>query len=418
MKHLKISQTQAGLLLTIVTRGIAVMGGVALSLVVARALGPDGLGQFTIYLTILSVAALVGRRGLDLVLIREVAKHSDVSQQRHAYQLLLEAFWESRVSIALVGIVALLFLYSGIVGDYTTADYLLFTLVLPAFAGVSLYAGYLKGLNKSWLAALIEIGGASGVTAVILVLGYGATKTFSVTAIIAAFTIVQVGILGLMAVGHTRQQISRSTPVLDQTGAFYFMTNAVSVFLTQAGAFLLIAPFVSEAAIGMLRAVERLGLLVSFSSLAVNPFIAPLAVKKYRTGDIVAFRTFLYKVLIVSGGLALLPFAILIFFQAEALSFFGEEFKAALPYLPPMLIGNFVFAVLAPCTMISSMCNREKAVSFYSLISLCLAIPLYPLASYWFGAWGFVWTYIAITLMRALSIAVVTFRNMPSADTN
>ena len=96
-------------------------------------------------------------------------------------------------------------------------------------------------------------------------------------------------------------------------GQLDFSLIVLATFLTKAGSFLLAAPFLSEVDLGLLRAAERLALLVSFPMLAINPIIAPGIVRLSRGGDAAGLRRLVLRAVTASSGIAaclLLPLLI------------------------------------------------------------------------------------------------------------
>lgn len=183
-----------------------------------------------------------------------------------------------------------------------------------------------------------------------------------------------------------------------------FMLIAMASFLIKSGSFLLAAPFLSEADLGLLRASERLALLVSFSVLAINPVIAPRIVRLSRGGDPTGLRRLTGRAVLVSTGIAACVLVPLMIWPDRALALMGAEFAAAVPYLRVMACAQFLAAAIGPLAMMLNMSGRERVSMWINLATLALAAALVPGPSLAYGATGFAMAYAGIISIRTLFV--------------
>jgi len=200
-----------------------------------------------------------------------------------------------------------------------------------------------------------------------------------------------------------------------QVGEIPFTLIAISSYLIQSGSFLLAAPFLSEGDLGLLRAAERLALLVSFPVLAVIPVIAPRVVRLYRTGENVGLKRLMAISMVVCGGIAGLVLLCMLAWPERALALIGQEFESAASFLKIMAIAHFVAATFGPLIGLLHSSGRERVSMYINLGTLAVALVLVPVMTVSAGPYGFSVAYGTIIALRLSLIAGVVLLNGPIA---
>jgi len=407
---------------TMMARGLAALGGALLSIVVARLAGAEGLGQFAVFLSLLGALAILARHGKDMLLIRAVAWAEGRADAATSVALLGHGALRVAGVAVVLGLGGSALLASGWLGTAFTGTVALMPLALLLLTLLALVSGYAKGRSRAWLAPLFEIGGISMVAALIL-----AGTAFLITdlgeAAIAGAFLAALGLLILMAgamlwrdmpVGAPLPRLEPAQKAELRSGQVDFTLIALATFLTQAGSFVLAAPFLTEADLGLMRAAERLALLVSFPMLAINPVIAPRIVQLSRGGDAAGLRRLTLRALVASTGIAACVLLPLLIFPERALALMGAEFAAAVPYLRLMAVAQFLAAVIGPLAMMLTMSGRERVSMWINLGTLALAFVLVPSLSMAHGASGFALAYASIIVTRLGLIGAVVFLTGPA----
>lgn len=401
-------------------RGGSALGGILLSLIIARLSGADGLGQFAVFTALLGTLSLLALHGTDILMIRAVAWADGQGKAGSTLGLL----WHGAVPVLFVSLamggVGSLILASGLLGTPFPGAVMLMPLVLVMQATLALIAGYAKGRTRAWLAPAFEIGGVSLFGALILLLISQAQPSIGRSGIMGAFIaalLISGAIAASMLLRDWRRFPQRTASDDQKTelrsGRLDFTLIAVATFVAQAGSFLLAAPFLSETDLGLLRGAERLVLVVSFSVLVVDPVIAPRIAKLSRAGDKRGLNRTILQTMALSGLLAVPALALIMIWPQALLRLMGEEFVPASGYLQIMAAAHFVTAILGPLSMVLNMTWRERMSMWVSILTLALAVTAIPLMSYVYGPTGFVAAYCGIILTRLSLIAVLVLLTKP-----
>lgn len=403
------------LMSTMTAQGVATLGGMALSIVIARALGPEGLGSFTILFSAVSLSSLVAKRGVDILVTRATAQATLAHDESEFPALLARAFVMVLQGCAVVGVIAWVLLSLGLFGAPLPYAGIALAVTLPAFASLAVVATHLKGLRLTWLAPLFEAGSLSAMTAgAFLALSHanGAADLALVAPSLMVGSAVLVGLAVLVLTivwrrrsvrlsGFRQSEFARASL---SRGQVELTTIAAVTFLVQAGSFLLAAPFLAEDQLGLLRAAERLAQVVSFPSLAIMPLIMASIVTHARTGDRVQQRRLLVRAGLGGGALAILPFLFMLVFPELALSLMGPEFGGAATYLRVLAAVNLVAVTLNPLTIFLNLAGHERSLMWISLATLGASVLLYSGLSWAYGGIGFVTAYAAVVCGRLLLV--------------
>lgn len=406
---------------TMLAQGLTGLGGIALAAALGRVGGPEVLGMFTIMLSLLGVLGMLARRGQSSLLMRAVAWALHTDGRGAALTLLALAVRRVLIPSLVTGAVGSALLWSGVFRTPYPGSVVALPIALLLVTILSVFAGYARGCARPWLAPVFEMGGVSLVTVAILsalLAVWGKPSAEDVLVVFLLAIVLLTGLAMVLAYRDRPQDADLFQPSQDQRdelsrGQIAFTLIAFSSFLVQSGSFLLAAPVLSATDLGLLRAAERLALLVSFPMLAIRPVIGPRMVRLARNGDGTKLRRGTLLAMLASGGTAL-PFLLVLFVWPErALDFIGTEFAAAVPYVRIMALAQFVVAVLGPLVGLLHMTGRERVSMWINLGMLALATVLVPSFSVAYGAPGFALTYAAIITMRVAMIAVTVLLTAP-----
>lgn len=397
-------------------RGGSALGGLLLSMLVARFAGAEGLGQFAVFTSLLGALALLSLHGTDILLMRSVAWADGRNTVGQALGLLWHGVSPVLLASCALGLLGSQLLASGWLGNAFPGTVALLPVALPMLTALALVAAYMKGRSRAWLAPLFEIGGVSLIAAFVLIgMAWGRTSVDDmgiIRALVIALSLS--GAIAVLMIARDRrldpgQTADKQLKAELRTGRLDFTLIAVATFLAQAGSFLIAAPYLSETELGLLRAAERLVIVISFAVLVVDPVIAPRIVKLCREGDRPALNRMIVKAMALSGGIATPVFCILLIWPEAALALMGPEFTAATGYMIVMALAHFVIAILGPLSMVLNMTGRERMSMRISIATLGLAVVAIPVLSSAFGASGFVaaYTFIIIARLGLLGVLVV-----------
>lgn len=401
-------------------RGGAALGGMLFSLLVARTAGAEGLGQFAVFTALLGTLSLLALHGADTAIVRTVAWADAQGKTGSAIGIL----WHSAMTVLLMavglGVIGSWILASELLGTPFPGAVALMPVALVIQSALALAAGYAKGRSRPWLAPTFEIGGVSFFAAFFLFMlsdtpfileGIGVMGTF-IAALGLSATTASVMIL-LDRRENPQWRADKQQKADMRSGRIDFTLIGAATFVAQAGSFLLAAPFLSESDLGLLRAAERLAIVVSFSVLVIDPIIAPRIVKLSRAGEHKRLDWTIVRSMLLSAAIASPILVLLLIWPGTILRLMGPDFISAGVHLRIMALTHFVTAILGPLSMVLNMTYRERKSMWVSLMTMGLAVTAIPALSYFYGANGFVAAYCGIILLRLSIIGILVLTTDP-----
>jgi O-antigen/teichoic acid export membrane protein len=410
-KLLASRRSALALLLTLASRVLAALGGLAFSMIVARIGGASGLGIVSSTIAALLIVSLILRGGTDQSLIRFAAQMRLAGTPWLAMRFFLQSLGLCLMVSSVVAL-GLNFAAIPLLLDGTSRDLAgVLVWALPGLTLVNIASGFLKGQRASAIAALGEIGAISGVSAIgIAIIGASSlteaaglfvyvTSAMALVAIAAAWILHRRGNRGGRDDPYAPSESEHRFASLAASG-WPFLVIGLSLLATQSGSMALGALSLSEDELGYVRAAERLALLVSFALTAVNPFVAPRIVAAWKTGGTAQVLVTYRKAVIASVAFALPIAAGLVLFGQFALRQFGNDFTVAYPILLIMLVGQLVHAAMGSLTMVLTMTGQEHTAMWIALLTLVFGLIALPLGSAVAGAAGFAAAYSATMVLR------------------
>lgn len=401
-------------------RAGAALGGMFLSLVVGHYYGSEALGKFTIFIGVLGGLSMIAKRGLDLLLTRSVAKVRHRNGGESALSLLAPSIRVSIAGALALSVPGMLLLGTRWLQVDSGVAVAVFPLCMIAIVVVMIVAGYIRGTEHAWLTPLMQIGGGSALAAIIVAGWVWGTGNRHIQYVFVLFTLAT----GLFCASaflfqHLKQCISEwEWPGLrldektchqnlgNYKEQFAFTVVALTMFITQAGSFSIAGPFLPTATTGVLRIAERLGLLVTFGALAIDPIIAARVVRYREGGRWDKLRRLTFKSCLAAVVMGVVPMLVLLLFPALLVKQIGHGFMEAVPYIRALALTNIIVAALGPFSMVMNMANRERQLMWISITALTFAVVAYPVSSLLWGGWGFIFTYATVSVGRSLVIAM------------
>lgn len=382
------------LFLVFTSRGLSGLGTITLSIVIALISGAEGLGQFTFNISVVMMLMLISKYGLDICLLRVVANRLASKNNNQ----LLQFFCETIKITSLYSIIIMVLgwiIFSIIMPDLEHLGIMIWA-VLP-LTMLAVISGYLKGHNKSPIAAILEIGGVSLFLSAILWLLYKFQLSLNVKNIGILF-LITVSFISILAIFWSIKDARRKTSNIKplnvgdrkelRRGDADLMLISVTGFVSGVGVFVLVGPFLTPVDLGVLRAAERLAAVIVLPLAALEPFMMPKVVE-YVVRDRVQLPLLMLKVCTVSVVCALpLALALTIFPQAF-LELFGAGFDRAVTPLCILAVSQLIVAMLGPFSGLLAMTGQEQLLRRIQVVGLCASILVLPVAASLSGLIGF-----------------------------
>lgn len=366
-----------------------------LGLVVARTLGAHGAGLYFLASSVVVIAGVVGRLGLDLSLLRFTAAGAAVEDWPR-----VEGAYRRGLRVCLVGSaltsVAVLWGAPWLAVDVLDEPALTVVLRWMALAVVPLalyniHAQLLRGLDRIawflWVVGVVHP--AVTIVGVILLasaLGVrGAAISYLCGAIVAA------------ALGKWLWK--RATPMLsDVTGDVSTRTlldTSIPLFwvalMNQAvvhAPLIVLGLWVGAEEVGIFGVATRTAALTSFVLSAVNAVVAPRFGALHERGQREQLSRTVRFATTLMTAVALPLLVVMLVFPGWIMGIFGSEFVDGGPVLAVLAIGQFFNVALGSVTYVLIMCGEERITRDIAVLSAVVIVGLNVLLDPYLGVMG------------------------------
>jgi O-antigen/teichoic acid export membrane protein len=375
---------------SVIGLGIKVLAAISIfvmNIAVARTLGAAEAGLFFLGFTLVTMAAAIGRLGLDQSVVRFISAR----QATNAIGMLHGVYRKSIIWVALASTtIALL--------GWVNTDWLVkyffeqpgfesvlrsFPLAIPLVALYTMQAQALQGLRKI-AKSMLTLNVIMPITIVLMMLLSPVTSAATLVGYFNIACLLTLGI-GLMFWFQSAPQkrITENFPssLLKKT-CIPLWAVAVLSQVVQWSSQLMLGAWSTSEEVAFFATAQRTAMLTSFVLFAVNAIAAPKFAAMYAKGD----HDGLKRLAIISVRLMLLAaipaLTLMLLFPEWLMSFFGEEFRTASTALVILALGQFVNIATGSVSYLLSMTGFERKVRdnafFSALIGVALGFALIP----------------------------------------
>ena len=405
-----ISGTATALSLKVLAAFIAF----ALNVVLARLLGPAGSGLYFLALTVTTIGAVVGRAGLDNVLLRSAAANSAVGDWSA-----LKGIYAGGTRIALCTSslsAAIIFLIAPVLADkafsqpgLTSLIRLMALSIIPVSLS-TLHSELLKGIKRTKEAiAVLSI----FTPAISLLVVYLLVPELGIAGAAMAYTVssLMTLLVGILLWKLSTPELAGVVGYLEpsrllKTGFPMFCAVLLQLVI-QWSSFLMLGIWASSADVGIFGVASRAATLTSFALMAVNTIAAPRFAALYRLGDMAA----LGKIARDSARLTtILASPVLLLFIAcpdTIMNLFGKGFAKGATPLSILAVGQFINVATGSVGYLLTMSGNERL--FRNIFAVCALGNLLLNASLipHYGATGAAIATATTTTLLSVSGAVI-----------
>ena len=364
--------------------------GLAISIMLARILGPTSLGRYQLGITIIQVATIFSVAGFDRGLIRylPILKERNNSEARDLF------FFNVQYSLVVsVALAAILYIAAPLLSTYyfhseeMTAVLRIFAFYLPVFTIFRIASGGIIGIKRADLQSNITnmLSPVIFLSFLIMVYFYDATLKNCISArIITHLLIVFVltcYLLKDLPKGEKRKDDNvRLTSFLSYSyslmliGLIYFLLGQMDIMM--------LGYFVTAGEIGIYSIALKVAIFIVFGLQVMLPIVAPhfselTDRKDFKTLEAL-FKTST-KWLFYSGLFVFGPIVIL---RNDILSVFGEKFIAGGSVLLILGLGHLANTLSGPTGQLLIMTGKQKWEMINSIVmvvlNFCMNLFLIP----------------------------------------
>ena len=382
--NLKDPHLREMLIGSIIGLGIKVLAAISIfvmNIAVARTLGAAEAGLFFLGFTLATMAAAIGRVGLDQTIVRFVAAQKATNSIGMLHGVYRKSIiWVSLAStgLAYLGWININWLIKHLFDQPGFEPVLRsFLLAIPLISLYTMQAQALQGLRKI-AKSMITL---NVIVPAALLLMMLLSPVTSATTLVGYFNIACLLTLGIGAVlwiqSAPLKTFKESFPsdLLRKT-CMPLWAVAVLSQVVQWSSQLMLGAWSTSEEVAFFATAQRTAMLTSFVLFAVNAIAAPKFAAMYAKGD----HDGLKRLAIISVRLMLLAavpaLALMLLFPEWLMSFFGEEFRVASTALVILALGQFVNIATGSVGYLLSMTGLERKVRDNAFLSALIGVTL------------------------------------------
>jgi len=370
----------------IVSFGLRILGivmGYLFILLISRNLGAAAVGIFTLAFTVLQIASIFGRFGLDTALLRFVAestangiisKAAGSYTKATAFALFLALLISIAVYLLAETIAAAVFSNPELSGAFKiaavgilpmTLTYLNFE-TLRAMKKIREYA-FFQNVSTYLLASVL----------LFFILNADSDPAVPISVFVAAayasWLLSQYGVMKLFNFELTMQ----GQGLFSMLKVSFPMMVASSLMLIMGWTdTIMIGMFMDETTVGVYSVALKVATVTSITLMAINSMAAPKFAEFYSKNDMKSLQHVVSQSSRLIFWTSLPILIISVVFPEQLLGIFGEEFKSASWALIILCIGQFVNAASGSVGYILQMTGKEKVFQYIILFSMMINIIL------------------------------------------
>jgi O-antigen/teichoic acid export membrane protein len=375
-------------------KAFAVAAAFAMNFIFARFLGAEGVGQFFLVFSVVSILSMAGKLGMDRTALRFISAYAAQDQwgkvkgvQFFAFRLV--GFFTICTSVGL-------FFLAPYIATYwfkqpaLTSLFQWFALGIAPLAIIQNTSESLKGLGKVQLAQVLYDALLPTLATLVFITWYNKTSLHAVFSYLAAagivFFVTQTA-WWLSISKHKESRENLDKKELLQSAIPIFWTNIFQQVILWMPAFML-GLWASTKDVGIFQVAFRVAQLIAIFQTVFNSNLAPRISALYVTGQIEKIQQMCAKTTRFVGMLALPLFIAFTLFSNFFTGLFGPDFKSGGILLTIMAIGQFYNILMGPVGISLIMCGREKKMRNSMIISSCSLLLLNCIFIPWLGALG------------------------------
>ena len=394
---LHLREIASGSFLALIMRVLGGLSAYAFALLISRAYGAAGLGQYSLSVTLLTILATLAGLGLGASAVRMVPQYvadKNLHGIRHFYAMTVKLALPMAVAVAALLYVSAAFIAQSVFHNPSLAPaFRIVSLVMPVFAIVRInteilrgfknigFSEYLRSLHVPLIGACILIALFSSGGSI-----YAAVTSYSLSIAIAFLVstlYMAVKLRGLPARKDT------TLPARELLGISMPMMSGEIMGLSVGRVDMLMIGFLASTRdVGLYDIPFRLAAGISLILASINMISAPKFSELFWANDMDGLRR---VVRITSRVLFWTSAPILVALLAAPtfwLGLFGNEFRGSYLVLILLAVGQFVNAAAGSVGCILNMTGNHKLLSHITLAAILLNILLNILLIPRFGIIG------------------------------
>ena len=378
-------------------RGAAMVASFAVGVLLARRLGVQGFGYYSIAYAVITIASIPGEFGLPFLVTREVASAAAVADDAKLFGVIR---WATGMCLLVAGGVGLAVLVGGAVAyaagsRLVGAALLLGAPVIPLIALAKVRSSSLQGLNHIVLGQIPPNLLRPLFFALLLGLAWLAGMRLSAPLALALQTVAAAAVLAVAYIWLKRRLPANVPPETVRSGRQWLastvplgLMGGIQIVQPES-AILLLGLLASPASVGLLRIANSTMQIAAGGISVLNEVAMPVMARLYAQGDRERLQKTVTSVARAQFGATVLISIPLLLFPRVLLSFaFGAEFAPASTALMILMVGQIANAAFGPNAWLLNMTHHERQVAWAMGIGLGVTVVLVPPLALMWGVSG------------------------------
>ncbi|RLG31398.1 hypothetical protein DRO03_01220 [Methanosarcinales archaeon] len=320
--------------------------------IMARYLGPDGLGLFSIVTMIAGIITLIAGLGINSAVVKYMAEYKDNKGKLSA------VFSSAFITVAIFGVVAsvVLFAFSDKLAgifDMPSLSYLLkiYAFVLPFSLMYGVIIGFLNGLREMKYYSLINTLNSIMIFLFILTflfLGFGVVGAVLGDMLALIIVLIIAGIIARKFVHFTITDYRKNTKKLTSFGSQLMFGNTINIINYQADT-LLIAYFLTVTDVGYYAVAVSMSRFFWRIPQSIQMVAYPATSEYWTKGEIHPLHKMINNSMKYSARFLLVIGLGVLFFAKEIIIFlFGQSFLSSVFPFQILVIGTVIYGIVIP----------------------------------------------------------------------
>ena len=380
--------------------------------ILARYLGPEGLGLFSMTIMIVGIIELITTLGFDSALIKYVAEYKGKEQKEKVYSLVSSAI----ITILIIGIITgiVLFVFSNTFASIFNMPSLslllkIYALAFPFSLTYGIIFGYLNGLREMRYYAFIHILQASLALIFILtflIIGLGVKGAVLGILFAIIVTVILAIVIVKRFIRFTFSDYTKNTKMLASLGSRLVGVNMISQIYYNID-IIMIGYFLTSTDVGYYAVAISFSRFFWLVPRAMATIAYPAISEYWAAGNHLAISKLIDKTTKYCACILVFAGMSVIFFANDIITFlFTPEFLPAVLPLTILIIGTVTSGILRPIGVIFAGTGKVNLVLIISTIgavgNILLNIALIP-------TYGIIGAATATTVSYVIGVGVTIY---------
>ena len=373
--------------ISFVFRIIGMILGYVFTLMIARGYGADAMGIYSLSLTVLGMAVLVGKLGFDTALLKFVAEFTAKKREqdiRILYRKIMNVSIPFSIVIATVTYFASSFIAESFFHkQYLTVYFQIASLGIVPLVLLSINREAIRGLKNIKLYSFLTNIAVSLFATVCLAIFYFYSQDKAMPLIANIVAVFLACILSFIFWFKQYDKKHKSNVTIEKlkyknifSVSFPMLITASMTTVMGMTDIIMLGMYSTETDIGIYGVTMKIAMITSISLIAINTIAAPKFAEFWGRDDMDGLSKIVQQTtkMIFWSSFPILMFIFI--FPGGLLSIFGKEFIIGATALMILTFGQFVNAISGPVGNIMNMTGYQKILQYTAITSAIINIIL------------------------------------------